>query len=102
MVVQSDASLPHIHAIENCFEPKKRRQVVSFGGGVSHKYLKGTSSKKSELEAKLRVVEEENRCMKSRLNALENELQKIKDVLQGKENKDEIPELEICCHILQT
>ncbi|CAH9147441.1 unnamed protein product [Cuscuta epithymum] len=93
-VVQSNPSLPHVDVIEKCFGPQQRSHVICFGGGVSRKDLKGPSSKKSELEARLQVAEEENRSMKeenqsmkSRLSTLEDEFQKLKEMFQGQGSK---------------
>ncbi|CAH9104965.1 unnamed protein product [Cuscuta europaea] len=80
-LVQADPSLTHIDVVEKCFGPQKRSHVVCFGGGVSRKDLKGPSSKKSELEARLHASE-------NRVSALEDELQKIKEMLQCQGNKE--------------
>ncbi|CAH9126336.1 unnamed protein product, partial [Cuscuta epithymum] len=80
-VVQADPSLSHFDVVEKCFGPQKRGHVVCYGGGVSRKDLKGPSSKKSVLEARLLSSEEENRSLKNRVGVLEDELQKIKEML---------------------
>ncbi|CAH9103243.1 unnamed protein product [Cuscuta europaea] len=84
-VVQSNTSLRNVDVVEKCFGPQQRIHVICHGGGVTRKHLKGPSCKKAELEAKLNVRDEENHYLKNRLNTLEDEFQKIKEMLQSQE-----------------
>ncbi|CAH9123792.1 unnamed protein product [Cuscuta epithymum] len=88
--VTKGPTLPNVDVVEKCFGPQRRSHVICHGGGVTRKYLKGPSCKKAEHEAKLNVKDEENSYLKNRLNTLEDEFQKIKEMLQSQEKKLDI------------
>ncbi|XP_059311735.1 uncharacterized protein LOC132063250 isoform X1 [Lycium ferocissimum] len=79
-LVQSEPSLPSIEIVEKCFGPQSRSHVFGFGGGVKAKDLKGETSSKAELLAKLRSTQNENQSLKDRLSNFENEMKELRQL----------------------
>ncbi|XP_033512941.1 uncharacterized protein [Nicotiana tomentosiformis] len=79
-LVQSEPPLPSIKIVEKYFGPQSRSHVFGFGGGLKAKDLKGETSSKDELLAKLRSTQNENQSLKDRLSNFENEMKELKQL----------------------
>nr|CAD1817286.1 unnamed protein product [Ananas comosus var. bracteatus] len=83
---QSQLELSNIELIEKCFGTQCRQHVVCYGGGVKSTDLKPSYSSRAELNAKLCETQKENQSLRSRMDGMEAELQKIKEMLQQHHN----------------
>lgn len=83
---QSQLELSNIELIEKCFGTQCRQHVVCYGGGVKPTDLKPSYSSRAELNAKLCETQKENQSLRSCMDGMEAELQKIKEMLQQHHN----------------
>nr|CAD1833844.1 unnamed protein product [Ananas comosus var. bracteatus] len=75
---QSQPELSNIELIEKCFGTQCRQHVVCYGGGVKPTDLKPSYSSRAELNAKLCETQKENQSLRSRMDGMEAELQKLR------------------------
>ena len=62
-LVQSEPSLTNIEVVERCFGPQNKSHVIGLGGGITTKELKGGSSSKAAIPAKLNAVGKEKESL---------------------------------------
>ena len=85
-IIESEPSLSNVEVVEKCFGIQRHNHVTCFGGGMKPKDLKAPLAKKTELEAKLHQTKEENRTVKARLSALEDEFQTLEKIFLSQQS----------------
>ncbi|KAH0727961.1 hypothetical protein KY285_000083 [Solanum tuberosum] len=77
-LVEYEPSLSSIEIVEKCFGPQSHSHVFGIGGGVKARDLKGGTSSKAELLAKLRSTQKENQSLKDCMSNFQNEMKELK------------------------